>query len=85
MFKYLAILGLSISVGAVYAASINLADQPISSGTGKIANIILTPSVEYPTAVVNAHKDTTFDPNKIVNGAFATYDGYFDPYKCYTY
>lgn len=59
-------------------AQTNLADQPLSTSKAKLANIALTPSVEFPTAISNAHPDIYFNPSKI-------YVGYFDPYKCYKY
>jgi type IV pilus assembly protein PilY1 len=50
---------------------------PLSAGGNVPGNVVLTPSVEYPT--VNSKANI---------GAFnsaSTYYGYFDPHKCYTY
>lgn len=62
------------------AAPTKLADQPLSWGGKGVAgaNVILTPSVEWPTALGVAHKDSDFVPT-------TEYIGYFDPAKCYTY
>lgn len=74
-----------LSASAAHADATKLADQPFVTASGGSANVALTPSVEWPTALVNAHKDSTFDPNKVVGGVYSPYVGYFDPYKCYTY
>ncbi|MFT3801332.1 MAG: PilC/PilY family type IV pilus protein [Burkholderiaceae bacterium] len=63
----------------LHAAITSLADQPIgASGVTNVpANVLLTPSVEYPTAISQAH---------IGNFNFGNvYLGYFDSYKCYDY
>jgi type IV pilus assembly protein PilY1 len=61
------------------AAPTLLADRPIgSSGSANVpANVMITASVEFPTAVSQAHLGA-FDPGK-------EYLGYWDPYKCYVY
>ncbi|MFT4101747.1 MAG: PilC/PilY family type IV pilus protein [Burkholderiaceae bacterium] len=66
-------------VSPLQAAITPLADQPIgASGVTNVpANVLLTPSVEYPTAISQAHI-----------GSFSVgtvYLGYFDSYKCYDY
>ncbi len=62
-----------------HAAPTALADRPIgSSGAASVpANVLFTPSVEFPTAVSHAHIGN-FDAGR-------EYIGYFDPYKCYSY
>lgn len=62
----------------VPAAETKLADQPIRATIAAPANVLLTPSVEFPTAISQAHLDATY------NSAIR-YDGYFDPNKCYNY
>jgi len=68
--------------GALTALSANaqtaLADQPVLSATGVPGNLVLALSVEFPTAVTAADRTTTYSSS-------ATYLGYFDPLKCYTY
>lgn len=65
---------------AAWAAQTKLADAPITATKGRLANIAIAASVEYPTAISGAHKDATFNPNKT-----PPYTGYFDPAKCYTW
>jgi type IV pilus assembly protein PilY1 len=64
---------------AGYSAPGVLADQPLylAGGRGVPGNLVLTPSVEFPTVQSLANL-----------GAYsreATFEGYFDPNKCYTY
>lgn len=59
-------------------AQTTLGNQPVFSSVAVPGNVALTLSVEYPTAVSNAHIDKTYAPA-------STYIGYFDPAKCYTY
>jgi type IV pilus assembly protein PilY1 len=70
---------LQIISSAAYAAPTALADRPVgATGSGNVpANVLFTPSVEFPTAVSQAHLGG-FDPG-------FEYIGYFDAYKCYTY
>jgi len=62
-----------------YGAPGDLADEPLFLGGGDVpGNMVLTPSVEYPTI------------NSVANiaGPYSSSDefvGYFDPDKCYTY
>ncbi|WP_374243394.1 pilus assembly protein [Zoogloea sp.] len=64
--------------GPAGAATTPLADQPILVSDVP-ANVLLTMSVEFPTAMSRAFKDG-------FNGsASVPYLGYFDPYKCYEY
>ncbi|SEL27146.1 type IV pilus assembly protein PilY1 [Roseateles sp. YR242] len=72
-----AALALALSGGAAVAQT-TLGNQPVFSSVAVPGNVALTLSVEYPTAVSNAHIDTTYS-------ASSTYIGYFDPAKCYTY
>jgi len=62
-----------------YSAPLELADQPLylAGGRGVPGNLVLTPSVEYPTVQSLANL-----------GAYSTdrrFEGYFDPQKCYVY
>ncbi|WAC74264.1 PilC/PilY family type IV pilus protein [Roseateles sp. SL47] len=71
------VAGALLLAGAA-AAQTTLGNQPVFSSVAVPGNVALTLSVEYPTAVSNAHIDTTYTPS-------STYIGYFDPAKCYTY
>lgn len=55
-----------------------LADKPVFASVSVPGNLALALSVEFPTAVSNAHLDTAYNP-------VSTYLGYFDPDKCYDY
>ncbi len=59
-------------------AATALADQPLASIASVPGNLALPLSVEYPTAVSVAHPGGTYMPT-------TTYQGYFDPNKCYAY
>jgi type IV pilus assembly protein PilY1 len=59
-------------------ATTPLADQPLFSNAGVPGNLALTLSVEFPTAVSQAHTDDQYNKNK-------AYLGYFDHRKCYRY
>lgn len=59
-------------------AQTQLSDKPVFASVSVPGNLALTPSVEFPTAVGNAHIDATYNPA-------STYLGYFDPDKCYDY
>jgi len=73
----LAAFALLAATHTVEAATTSLGDQPSGTMANVPANVLFTPSVEFPTAVSVAHL-----------GAYTktkTYVGYFDPYKCYQY
>ncbi len=77
--------GIGISAGIVClslsmacAAQTQLADLPFSSAPPAPVNLIFTPSVEFPTATVYTHKDSSYTAKN-------EYLGYFDPNKCYDY
>lgn len=56
-----------------------LATQPLFLGGGDVpGNMVLVPSVEYPTVNSVANLDNTYSSNNV-------YEGYFDPGKCYIY
>lgn len=55
-----------------------LADQALFTANPVPGNLALALSVEFPTAVSVAHVNNTYS-------SAATYQGYFDPAKCYTY
>ena len=61
----------------VHAATA-LADKPVFASVAVPGNLALALSVEFPTAVSNAHLDSTYNPA-------STYVGFFDPDKCYDY
>jgi len=58
-------------------AAVELEDRPTNT-LPPPPNMLFTPSVEFPTMVEAAHKDSTYNAAK-------EYLGYFDPKKCYTY
>ncbi|MDR2173836.1 MAG: hypothetical protein LBE32_06525 [Burkholderiales bacterium] len=58
-------------------AGVELEDRPTNM-TPPPANLLFTPSVEFPTMVEVAHNDIVYNSGK-------EYLGYFDPKKCYTY
>lgn len=63
--------------GAAVAADPLVSQTPLSAGGVVPSNVLLTPSVEFPT--VNSKANL---------GSYSTaklYYGYFDPQKCYTY
>lgn len=63
--------------GATAHASVPIEQQPLFVGSGVPGNLLLVPSVEWPTIVTQANI-----------GAFTrtrTYAGYFDSLKCYGY
>jgi len=71
-FTAVLLLGASIQAGAQIVSQ-----QPLSAGGNVPGNMVLTPSVEWPTLVsvanLNAYAPAT------------TYVGYFDSEKCYSY
>jgi type IV pilus assembly protein PilY1 len=74
-------LCMSATLGAMVSVShaqVDLSDQPVSTSRPRLANIALTPSVEFPTAINSTHTDFSFNPLK-------DYAGYFDINKCYSY
>jgi len=63
--------------GQARAVVTPLADQPVFSSTSVPGNLLLSLSVEYPTAISVA--------NYASYSSSSTFYGYFDPNKCYTY
>ena len=61
-----------------FATDIGLFDMPMTLGVQYPVNLLLTPSVEFPTATTYAYRDGTYV-------ATNEYIGYFDPTKCYEY
>lgn len=70
-----------VSISAAFfivSAQANVAQSPLLLGGGNVpGNLVLTPSVEYPT-VISAANLGSYDK-------FANYAGYFDSDKCYEY
>src|SRR5690554_1286698 len=59
-------------------ANANVSQTPLLLGSGNVpGNLVLTPSVEFPTVISVANLGE-YDLN-------ASYAGYFDSGKCYTY
>lgn len=73
-------VGLVVTTSAITPgiAQTPLSDKPVFASVPVPGNLALALSVEYPTAVSNAHTDTTYTVS-------STYLGYFDPEKCYDY
>ena len=70
------IVGLSTVLALCSAAHASIAQSPLLLGGGSVpGNLVLTPSVEFPTviSVANLH---AYELNK-------KYAGYFDSDKCY--
>lgn len=63
--------------GASAHASVPIEPQPLFLGSGVPGNLLLVPSVEWPTIVTQANIGA-FDRNR-------AYAGYFDSLKCYGY
>src|SRR5690606_8382464 len=64
--------GVSGNVGAV-----DIAQTPLYAGSRVPGNVVLVPSVEYPTIISQANIGS-YDHNR-------RYSGYFDSDKCYRY
>lgn len=58
-------------------AQVPIEQQPLTLSNNVPGNVVLTPSVEWPT-VMSMSNLGGFEPGRI-------YGGYFDPEKCYTY
>lgn len=58
-------------------AAVSVDQQPLTVSNNVPGNLVLTPSVEWPTVMSMSNLDA-FSSSK-------TYGGYFDPTKCYTY
>ena len=67
-----------LALASAASAQTALSDKPVFASVAVPGNLALALSVEYPTAVSNAHTDNTYNPA-------STYLGYFDPNKCYDY
>jgi type IV pilus assembly protein PilY1 len=91
------LLGGSLALSTAALAG-PLADSPLSLKGSVPPNVLFTPSVEWPTAVVYAYKDPDSSGNKGPDGLAASssqpadnysatteYLGFWDPNKCYTY
>lgn len=61
-------------------AAVSLADQPLTTATSVPGNLLLTLSVEFPTAISSSYKAATTP--YVTSKAFI---GYFDSNKCYRY
>jgi type IV pilus assembly protein PilY1 len=73
--------GLALLVSVTFAgmaAAQTISQAPLSAGGNVPGNMVLTPSVEWPTLDSVANLDAVYSPSAI-------YVGYFDPEKCYDY
>ena len=68
-----------LAASAAGAQSVDLADKPLFSTTSVPGNLLLSLSVEYPTANTSAYFSTT------PYASATPYLGYFDGAKCYRY
>lgn len=75
-------IGISLSLilpAQGYSAPGELATQPLFLGGGDVpGNMVLVPSVEYPTVNSVANLSNNYSSDN-------TFEGYFDPGKCYVY
>ena len=72
------LLTLCIAAAATPAQA-TVAQAPLLLGGGNVpGNLALVPSVEFPTVISVANISNTYSHS-------ATYTGYFDSEKCYTY
>ncbi|MCE1161943.1 MAG: hypothetical protein LWW80_03295, partial [Thiomonas sp.] len=67
----------SLSASPLAQAAVSIDQQPLTLSNNVPGNLVLTPSVEWPTVMSMANVGG-FDTSK-------TYYGYFDPDKCYGY
>jgi type IV pilus assembly protein PilY1 len=66
------------------AAAQLVSQNPLSAGGNVPGNMVLTPSVEFPT--INSKANLNTPPTSLHTFvAGSTYVGYFDPLKCYKY
>ncbi|MFL6697679.1 MAG: pilus assembly protein [Vitreoscilla sp.] len=82
LLRLAARLALPLSLCGAFGAaaqSVDLADKPLFSTTSVPGNLLLSLSVEYPTANSSAYFSTS------AYAAGTTYLGYFDGAKCYQY
>lgn len=79
LWKKLVLLCTAWSLSAVplAQAAVSIDQQPLTLSNNVPGNLVLTPSVEWPTVMSMANVGG-FDTSK-------TYYGYFDPNKCYDY
>jgi type IV pilus assembly protein PilY1 len=68
-----------LAIAAATAQNVDLADKPLFSTTSVPGNMLLSLSVEYPTANTSAY----FSTSPYASGTL--YVGYFDGAKCYRY
>jgi type IV pilus assembly protein PilY1 len=78
------LVGALVWLGAATANAQVVSQNPLSVGGNVPGNMVLTPSVEFPT--INS-KSNINAPPAAVNSFLttSTYTGYFDPLKCYSY
>ncbi len=76
-FVAAAAFALGALAGNAAAAGVSIAQSPLTVTNNVPSNLVLTPSVEWPTVLSMANIGS-FDQTK-------TYYGYFDPNKCYQY
>ncbi len=78
------LIGMLAALSATPAVSeVPIQSRPLALGNDVPNNLVLVPSVEYPT--VNAKANFTMVGDADVYNASITYVGYFDSAKCYKY
>lgn len=75
IYAALCLLLLSLNL---YASDIPIAQMPLVASGGAPDNLVILPSVEYPTINSVANISNTYNINE-------SYSGYFDSEKCYKY
>lgn len=70
-------IGLFAALCAMQAPAVEIAQSPMFVGSDVPGNLVLVPSVEYPTLISQANIGS-YDGSR-------RYSGYFDPNKCYLY
>ncbi len=72
------VVGAAVLAFAGVAGAQTVSQSPLSAGGNVPGNMVLTPSVEWPTLDSVANLDAVYNP-------VTTYVGYFDSEKCYAY
>lgn len=70
-------IGLFAALCSAQAPAVEIAQSPMYVGSDVPGNLVLVPSVEYPTLISQANIGN-YDTSR-------RYSGYFDPAKCYLY
>lgn len=77
------LIGVLAALSAMPSMSVEIQSRPLALGNDVPNNLVLIPSVEYPTIISQANFEGKGD-NDVYNAGRA-YVGYFDSQKCYEY